>query len=72
MKIEVVGWERNGEDYNGKEQYEVFFITFDGGREKAVGKADMLKAIKMNLPNRGEEHKEPETPLFNRGNGVEV
>ena len=53
--INVSSFERNAADYNGKEQAEVFYITINGGGEKPVSKADLLKAIKMNLPERGTE-----------------
>jgi hypothetical protein len=53
-KIEVLSFSRDADDYRGKTQTIVYHIVI-GGREKAVGKADLLRAIEMNLPEQGSE-----------------
>ena len=68
--IQIVGWQQDGEDYSGRPQREIFYVVINGS-EKAVGRSDLVKAIKFNLPDRGETMQE-ESPTFDRiGNGRE-
>lgn len=53
-KIEIVGWMRDGQDYNGKEHTEVFFIIVSG-QEKAVSRSDLFKIVKLSLLQRSDE-----------------
>jgi hypothetical protein len=55
-------WGREQEDFNGREQKEVFFVLMNGNR-KAIGKADLLRAIKLNLPElSADEERESHRP----------
>ena len=59
--IQIKEWERDAEDYNGKQHAEVFYVVVNG-KEKAVGKADLLRMAKMTLPERGVSDEPAEMP----------
>jgi hypothetical protein len=65
MTIEIGGWERDAQDYRGKEQSIVYHATV-GGQPRKLSRADLLRAIEMNLPEVG-ELVEPETPFPDNG-----
>ena len=69
-EITIKSYSRDAEDYRGKTQPIVYHIVI-GGREKAVSKADLLRAIEMNLPGseEPEESKTPTFPAMAEGNG---
>ena len=60
--MKISAWDRDAEDYNGKTQSEVFYVVMNG-KEKALSKADLLKQIKINLPERSQEPPERELLL---------
>ena len=51
--IRIEKWEREAPDYNGKIQPEIFHVSIGGAKAKALSKADLLRAVKMNLPECG-------------------
>jgi hypothetical protein len=57
-EIKITSYRRDAEDYRGKEHAIVYHCII-GGREKAVGKADLLRAIEMNLPEEGSDESVP-------------
>lgn len=63
-KLEIVGWQKDGRDYGGKPHPEVFYLLFDG-QERAVGRADMLRMIKLSLPERPGRGTPPLDPVEN-------
>lgn len=66
-ELTITGFARNTDDFKGKEQPEVYYVVMNG-REKALGKAALLDAIRMNLPDRT-DGEEPSRP-FERVNGA--
>lgn len=57
MKIEIVGWAKDMEDFSGRNQVDILFVVIDG-KERAMGKADLIKVCKLNLPERNKDKKE--------------
>jgi hypothetical protein len=66
--IRIKHYERDAEDFAGKSRDLVFCISVNNGPDVMVSKADLIKAILMNLPE-GEEQPDLEPlPKFG-GNG---
>lgn len=69
--IQITAWDRDAEDYNGKTHAEVFYVFINGTKERAVGRADLLRMVKMTLPERSAQDDEPipaESPAMANGN----
>ena len=60
--ILIRAYGRDQNDNNGKEQKVIAFVSINGGKLRAVSKADLLKAVTMVLPEVDdiEEVDEPE------------
>ena len=60
--ITISSFQQDAIDYSGKERPKVYYVSINDGPEKAVSKADLIRAIEMNLPERvTEPESEPET-----------
>ena len=57
MMIEVIGWKKDSEDYRGKDQPIVYRIVMNG-QARDVSKADLIRAIEMNLAELSDEEEE--------------
>lgn len=47
--IQIKSWQADGTDYRGKDQPRVYRILMNG-QERDVSKADLIRAVEMNLP----------------------
>lgn len=48
----ILAWDRDAEDHLGKEHKEVFYVSVNGGKEKALSKAALLQTARTILPER--------------------
>lgn len=67
--ITITAFERDAEDYRGKQHSIVYYVDMDGD-EKALSKQTLLQQIELNLEERGAGPvPEKPTPLLDQAAG---